>query len=49
MFEQYESIMDVEEVCEALRIGKSRLYMLLYENKLRDTKKEGIGKYRKRK
>lgn len=38
MFEQYESIMNVEEACEALRIGKSRLYMLLHENKLRGYK-----------
>lgn len=35
MFEEYESVLTVEEACEALRIGKSRLYMLLREGKLR--------------
>lgn len=38
MFEQYESVMIVEEACEALRIGKSRLYSLLRERKLKGYK-----------
>ncbi len=29
MFEKYEDILTVEETCEALRIGKNRLYQLL--------------------
>ena len=31
MFEQYDSVLNVDEACEALRIGKSRLYILLRE------------------
>ncbi len=35
MFEMYEDVLTVEEACEALRIGKSRIYVLLQQNILR--------------
>ena len=34
MFEQYNDIMTVEDVCEALMIGRNRCYHLLGEGKL---------------
>ena len=35
MFEQYEDIMTVPEVCEALRMGYNAVYDLLNEGKLK--------------
>lgn len=34
MFERYEDILTAEETCEALRIGKNRLYQLLHSGEL---------------
>lgn len=34
MFEDYDSILTPMEVCEALKISKSRLYLLLHDQKL---------------
>lgn len=38
MFEKYEDILTTEETCEALRIGKNRLYQLLGSGELKGYK-----------
>lgn len=35
MFEHYDDILDVEEACEALKIGKNRIYHLLKQGELK--------------
>lgn len=35
MFEEYESILTADEVCEALKIGKNRIYTLLNQRKIK--------------
>ena len=35
MFESYEDVLDVEETCEALKIGKNRMYHLLSEREIK--------------
>lgn len=35
MLEQYEDILTIEELCEALVIGKNLAYRLLMENKVK--------------
>ena len=38
MFEEFESILNVEEACEALKIGKNRIYQLLQTGELKGYK-----------
>lgn len=35
MFEQYDDLMTSDEACEALRIGKNALYLLLNSHKVK--------------
>lgn len=35
MFEKYDDIMELEQVCEALKIGRNTLYTLLKEEKIK--------------
>lgn len=35
MFESYEDVLDVEETCEVLKIGKNRMYHLLSEREIK--------------
>lgn len=41
MFENYKDILNIDEMCEALNIGKNTAYQLLKSNKIRYRK---IGK-----
>lgn len=34
MFEQFNPLMTVQEVCEVLRVGKNTVYDLIYSNKI---------------
>lgn len=38
MFEEYGTVMDVDETCEALRIGRNSLYGLLNNGELKGYK-----------
>lgn len=34
MFESYDDILTIEDLCEALRIGKSKAYRLLLDSRI---------------
>lgn len=44
MFDEYDSIMNVQEVCEALQIGKNTVYKLISKKELPSIR---IGKIHK--
>lgn len=45
MFETYEDMVTIDDVCQMLNIGKNNAYRLLKEGKLHAFKIEGFGKY----
>lgn len=46
MFEEYDSIMSVQEVCEALQVGKNTIYKLIMQKELPSVRVGKIHKIR---
>ncbi|MDY4770751.1 MAG: DNA-binding protein [Lachnospiraceae bacterium] len=47
MFDEYNDILTVPELAEALRIGSTQTYRLLQQKKFQDLKREKTGRFQR--